>query len=134
MIDALATCDPPRVPLLAAARIVVCLLMLPSLGWAHGGGLDANGCHHDRKAGGYHCHRGPQAGRSFSSKTEMQGGVPPAIQPFSAGVGATRPRSATGTGKGSIESRLQQLDRLRAKGLVTEGEYAEKRRAILDDL
>jgi hypothetical protein len=25
---------------------------------AHGGRLDANGCHHDRKHGGYHCHRG----------------------------------------------------------------------------
>lgn len=24
---------------------------------AHGGGLDKNGCHHDRKNGGYHCHR-----------------------------------------------------------------------------
>ncbi|HZW46552.1 MAG TPA: YHYH domain-containing protein [Microvirga sp.] len=24
---------------------------------AHGGGLDKNGCHHDRKKGGYHCHR-----------------------------------------------------------------------------
>lgn len=23
----------------------------------HGGGLDANGCHHDYKNGGYHCHR-----------------------------------------------------------------------------
>lgn len=22
----------------------------------HGGGLDKNGCHHDRKTGGYHCH------------------------------------------------------------------------------
>lgn len=28
---------------------------------AHGGGLDANGCHHDRKNGGYHCHRAPTA-------------------------------------------------------------------------
>ena len=28
---------------------------------AHSGGLDANGCHHDRKHGGYHCHRGPGA-------------------------------------------------------------------------
>jgi hypothetical protein len=26
--------------------------------WSHGGGLDANGCHNDRKNGGYHCHRG----------------------------------------------------------------------------
>lgn len=25
---------------------------------AHGGGLDANGCHRDRKHGGYHRHRG----------------------------------------------------------------------------
>jgi hypothetical protein len=24
---------------------------------AHPGGLDGNGCHHDRKNGGYHCHR-----------------------------------------------------------------------------
>lgn len=23
---------------------------------AHGGGLDKNGCHHDRKTGTYHCH------------------------------------------------------------------------------
>ena len=26
---------------------------------AHGGGLDKNGCHNDRKHGGYHCHRAP---------------------------------------------------------------------------
>lgn len=29
---------------------------------AHGGGLNAEGCHHDRKRGGYHCHRGPASG------------------------------------------------------------------------
>jgi hypothetical protein len=28
---------------------------------AHGGGLNAEGCHHDRKTGDYHCHRGPAA-------------------------------------------------------------------------
>ena len=37
----------------------------------HGGGLDAYGCHHNRKAGGYHCHRGQFAGQSFSSQDEM---------------------------------------------------------------
>lgn len=26
---------------------------------AHGGGLNADGCHNDRKNGGYHCHRAP---------------------------------------------------------------------------
>ncbi|HBF28793.1 YHYH domain-containing protein [Rhizobium sp.] len=24
--------------------------------FAHGGGLDSKGCHHERKTGGYHCH------------------------------------------------------------------------------
>lgn len=28
---------------------------------AHGGGLDANGCHTNRKTGEYHCHRAPRA-------------------------------------------------------------------------
>lgn len=37
---------------------------------AHGGGLDSFGCHHNRKSGGYHCHRGPLAGQSFGSKSE----------------------------------------------------------------
>lgn len=31
---------------------------------AHPGGLAADGCHNDRKNGGRHCHRGPDAGRS----------------------------------------------------------------------
>lgn len=32
-------------------------LALPILGHAHGGGLDASGCHTNRKTGDYHCHR-----------------------------------------------------------------------------
>jgi hypothetical protein len=39
--------------------------------FAHGGGLDSYGCHHNRKAGGYHCHRGPLAGQSFESQSQM---------------------------------------------------------------
>lgn len=34
------------------------MALSPPAIYAHGGGLDANGCHHDRKHGGYHCHRG----------------------------------------------------------------------------
>jgi hypothetical protein len=45
-----------------AVAIFIALLTLTTLcmttAEAHGGGLDANGCHHDRKHGGYHCHRG----------------------------------------------------------------------------
>lgn len=36
----------------------------------HPGGLDSFGCHNDRKRGEYHCHRGPLAGQSFSSRGE----------------------------------------------------------------
>ena len=37
---------------------------------AHGGGQDANGCHNDKKAGNYHCHKGSLADQSFGSKAE----------------------------------------------------------------
>ena len=54
-------------------RVSFCLLFIfmPSLTFAHGGGLDAYGCHHDRKQGGYHCHRGELAGMAFASHAEM---------------------------------------------------------------
>ena len=41
--------------------IKLILLALPIVAgnaWAHGGGLNKEGCHNDRKNGGYHCHRG----------------------------------------------------------------------------
>ena len=41
--------------------IAACALALAGAAGAHGGGLDKNGCHHDRKNGGYHCHRGGAA-------------------------------------------------------------------------
>lgn len=51
------------------------LLSLVSIDPAHphGGGLDAYGCHHNRKAGGYHCHRGQFVGQSFQSKKRWFG-------------------------------------------------------------
>lgn len=33
--------------------------------YAHGGGLNAAGCHNDRKNGGYHCHRGSRRTAAF---------------------------------------------------------------------
>lgn len=42
------------------ATIVVCCFLAATTAYAHGGGLDSYGCHHNRKEGGYHCHRGPQ--------------------------------------------------------------------------
>jgi hypothetical protein len=56
--------------LLLAAVLGLLCLMVPASGVAHSGGLDKIGCHHDRKNGGYHCHRGPLAGQAFASKEE----------------------------------------------------------------
>ena len=46
------------------------ILLLPFSAWSHGGGLDAIGCHHNQKFGGYHCHQGPLAGKFFDSEIE----------------------------------------------------------------
>lgn len=51
--------------------IAAVLLAFPARISAHGGGLDAFGCHNNRKSGGYHCHRGQFAGQHFSSKSDM---------------------------------------------------------------
>lgn len=41
------------------SRSLLMLLTLPLLATAHGGGLDGNGGHTNRKTGEYHCHREP---------------------------------------------------------------------------
>jgi len=58
---------------MAALRIalVAACVAMPTLASAHGGTLDAYGCHHNRGAGGYHCHKGPLAGQTFISKDAM---------------------------------------------------------------
>ena len=43
--------------------------------FGHGGGLDSQGCHHNRKQGGYHCHQGQLAGQSFNSKEEATAAI-----------------------------------------------------------
>ena len=48
------------------------LWLLPVQASAHGGGLDGLSCHHNRKAGEYHCHRGGLARKSFGSKGDAQ--------------------------------------------------------------
>jgi hypothetical protein len=60
------TPGPIRLAVLAALAAVAAAAI------AHGGErLDAYGCHKNRGAGGYHCHKGPFAGRTFTSKEEM---------------------------------------------------------------
>lgn len=48
------------------------LICLPALAFAHGGGLNAEGCHNNRKTGDYHCHGG-QGARPGQSKDSASG-------------------------------------------------------------
>jgi len=70
-----------------------CVVLLAEVSWGHGGGLDALGCHRDRKAEEYHCHQGEFAGKTFSSKDE---GLSRVIAGGEAGTRAseTSPKSA----------------------------------------
>jgi hypothetical protein len=49
----------PSIVVLIAASLTISVPTLPAI--AHPGGLNAQGCHNNRKTGGYHCHRGPSA-------------------------------------------------------------------------
>lgn len=43
----------------AASLLSLAMFAASSSATAHPGGLNAAGCHNDRKNGGYHCHRAP---------------------------------------------------------------------------
>ena len=60
-----------RPALLLAALFVPALLgllmLLAPAAKAHGGGLNSEGCHNNRKTGDYHCHRGGSSSGNSSS-------------------------------------------------------------------
>lgn len=49
--------------------LVVFALVVTSPATGHPGGLAADGCHDDRKNGGRHCHRGPDAAQSTEPRS-----------------------------------------------------------------
>lgn len=51
-----------------SALLCVVLLFAVTRAAAHGGGLNAEGCHTNRKTGDYHCHRGGGAASSGSPR------------------------------------------------------------------
>ena len=63
-----------RYPLLSAC-IALLVAGVPLGAYAHGGGLNAEGCHNDRKRGGYHCHGAapPTPQRLFNESSQPQG-------------------------------------------------------------
>ena len=51
----------------AAALLTSLTPISPAL--AHGGGLNSEGCHNNRKTGGYHCHRGSASSASSALRS-----------------------------------------------------------------
>jgi len=59
-------------------RLFLFLSLIMSLGvYGHGGGLNAEGCHNERKTGGYHCHRST----SYNNTPQEN----PSIKPYNRG-------------------------------------------------
>ena len=57
--------------LLRLGALFVFLLVSTITVHAHEVLLDRHGCHYDMEQGGYHCHRGQFAGKTFTTKTGM---------------------------------------------------------------
>lgn len=92
------------------------LLLVAGAARAHGGGVDGYGCHNDEQSGGYHCHSGPLAGKSFRSQAEM--------------LAALEAQQR----KPSVEERLRELKDLHDKKLISDTEYAKQRDRLLGEL
>jgi micrococcal nuclease len=69
-----------RWPMLIASAA---LALAPTAALAHGGGVDANGCHTNKKTGDYHCHRGgsPSPSPSPSPSRSVYSAPAPAPAP-----------------------------------------------------
>ena len=47
--------------------------LLPTAAGAHPGGLNAQGCHNNRRTGDYHCHRAPSRRSTATARTRRRG-------------------------------------------------------------
>jgi hypothetical protein len=60
-----------------SALLIWSIPVAPAL--AHGGGLNAQGCHNNRKTGDYHCHRSGSSSsksqRSYAAASRTNGGA-----------------------------------------------------------
>ena len=122
-----------RRTLVAAGTGAFALLLM--LGFVHGEGLDRQGGHHDRRNGGYHFHRGPLSGRSFSTKSEAER----ALQAYHAAKQQPDPQRTPPTDDRverppTDHEELVALRRLLlAKQIITEAELKRSIQTVLDD-
>ena len=59
--------------IVAAVSLVVVAVPFYGPARAHSGGLNAEGCHNNRKTGDYHCHRGSAASANNSRRQSALG-------------------------------------------------------------
>ena len=76
--------------------IALCALAAAGAVQAHGGGLDGQGCHTNRKTGDYHCHRA-QAPAAPADSSALDNQQPSRPQPSSGPTCYTGPRGGTYT-------------------------------------
>ena len=91
------------------AAIIIALLAAPA---PHGGGLNDQGCHNDRRNGGYHCHRAqapsrapqgllgaaPRAGGAFVNCTAARNAGAAPVRRGQPGYGSHLDRDGDGVG------------------------------------
>ncbi len=65
-----------QIKVITVGVIIAVFSMLSNLeAYAHGGGLNAQGCHNNRKTGGYHCHRKQGGSKPLKSKLLKRVGI-----------------------------------------------------------
>jgi hypothetical protein len=77
--------------------IVLGALLTAGAAHAHGGGLDGQGCHTNRKTGDYHCHRAQAPAAPADSSALVGDRQPSRPQPSSGPTCYTGPRGGTYT-------------------------------------
>lgn len=82
--------------------IIVGVVLTACSVWAHGGGLDRYGCHHDRKRGGYHCHGG---GGGNSRGGSASAAPPPATSPPRKAPATEAPHVTLGATRAEVQKR-----------------------------
>lgn len=70
---------------------------------SHGGGLNAEGCHNNRKTGDYHCQRDGQSSAARQQQGASQAVAP--VQRTDAGTNAAGPKCYTGPRGGTYTTK-----------------------------
>ena len=65
------------------------LIAFSNFALAHGGGLNAQGCHNNRKTGDYHCHRAPAVAATAQPSPAPAPNAAPTPRPPVAAAGKT---------------------------------------------